>query len=228
MEDINKEKEKNDIQKNQNVNASNKHYTGIKIDKFGNKYEGSLLNNQADGHGIKYYKDGRKYEGEFKNNKRNGYGVLYRPDGTIFKGYYKNDNQDGEGININKEGKILKGYFKEGVVLKGSSIMYYGEGNNDYLNFNEESRYEGQYKKGKREGFGKFFISNGDIYVGEFRNDHFNGRGIYYWKNGNIFNGRFKNYKKEGIGVLFCPQIGKLIGLWKDDQQLQVRFEPIQ
>ena len=179
MEDsntANKEKEKNDIQKNQNENISNKHYTGIKIDKFGNKYEGSLLNDQADGHGIKYYKDGRKYEGEFKNNKRNGYGVLYRPDGTIFKGYYKNDNQDGEGININKEGKIMKGYFKEGVVLKGSSIMYYGDGNNDYLNFDEENRYEGQYKNGKREGFGKFFICNGDIYIGEFQNDQFNGR----------------------------------------------------
>ena len=43
---------------------------GVIIDKFENKYEGSIMNNKANGKGIKYYKDGRKFEGEFKNGKR--------------------------------------------------------------------------------------------------------------------------------------------------------------
>ena len=106
--------------------------------------------------------------------------------------------------------------------------MYYGEGNNDYLNFNEECRYEGQYKNGKREGYGIYYMTNGDRYEGEFQNNLYNGRGSYYWSNGLIYFGRFKDHKKEGIGILFAPQIGKIIGFWKNDQQLQARFEPIQ
>ena len=177
--------DKNDSQ------IENKSYIGKKEDKFGNIYEGSLLNNKAEGHGIKYYKDGRKFEGEFKNDLRHGYGVLNRPDGTIFKGNYKKDYQDGEGINFNKEGKALKGFFKDGKVINGASIMYYGEGNNDFLNFNDESVYEGFYKNGKRDGFGKFTMINGDIYEGEFRNDTYNGKGIYKWNNGLEYKGKF-------------------------------------
>ena len=206
-------------------NIKNKPYTGKKEDRFGNIYEGSLLNNKAEGHGIKYYKDGRKYEGEFKNDLRHGYGVLNRPDGTIFKGNYNKDYQDGEGININKEGKILKGFFKDGKVINGGSIMYYGEGDNDFLNFQEESVYEGYYKNGKRDGYGKFTMINGDIYEGEFRNDAYNGKGVYKWVNGLEYKGKFKDNKKEGFGILSSPILGKMIGLWKNDQPLQVRFE---
>ena len=213
------------MEKNPSISEENKTYIGKKVDNFGNIYEGSLLNNKAEGHGIKYYKDGRKFEGEFKNDLRHGYGVLNRPDGTIFKGVYKEDYQEGEGININKNGKILKGIFKNGKTMNGASIMYYGEGNNDYLNFDEESVYEGFYRNGKRDGFGKFSMTNGDIYEGEFRNDYYNGKGIYKWQNGLIYQGKFKDNKKEGFGILSNPQIGKFIGLWKNDQPLQIRFE---
>ena len=92
-------------------NPENKSYIGKKVDKFGNIYEGSLLNGKAEGHGIKYYKDGRKFEGEFKNDLRHGYGVLNRPDGTIFKGTYDKDYQEGEGININKATSNIKRIF---------------------------------------------------------------------------------------------------------------------
>ena len=223
-----KKDDKNKTQNLENDDNSKKHYIGKIIDKYENRYEGSILNEMADGFGVKYYKDGRKYEGEFKNNKRNGYGTLYRPDGTIFKGYYKDDYQHGLGTNYTKEGQILQGYLEDGVVINGSSIMYYGNGTNDYLNFEEECRYEGQYRNGKREGFGKFFMTNGDRYEGEFQNNHYNGRGIYYWQNGLYYIGKFKDDKKEGFGILCSPQFGKIIGLWKNEQQFQVRFEPPQ
>ncbi len=123
---------------------------------------------------------------------------------------------------------IFIGHFENGKILNGSSIMYYGAGNNDYLNFEEECRYEGQYRNGKREGFGTFFMTNGDKYEGEFQNDRYNGKGIYYWSNGNIYIGRFKDDKKEGLGMIYSPSFGKIVGLWKNNQQFQVRFEPIQ
>ena len=203
----------------------NKLYTGKKVDKFGNIYEGFLLNGKAEGHGIKYYKDGRKFEGEFKNDLRHGYGVLNRPDGTIFKGIYDKDYQEGEGININKEGKILKGYFKAGKAINGACIMYYGEGNNDYLNFDEECVYEGFYRNGKRDGYGKFTMVNGDMYEGEFRNDCYNGKGVYKWQNGVEYIGKFKDNKKEGFGILKNTQLGNLIGLWVNDAPVQIRVE---
>ena len=103
--------------------------------------------------------------------------------------------------------------------------MYYGEGNNDYLNFDEECVYEGFYRNGKRDGFGKFTMTNGDMYEGEFRNDCYNGKGIYKWQNGVIFNGKFKDNKKEGFGIMSNPLIGKLVGFWRNDQPLQIRFE---
>ena len=32
---------------------------GILVDEYGNKYEGEIINNQANGHGTKSYEDGR-------------------------------------------------------------------------------------------------------------------------------------------------------------------------
>ena len=201
-------------------------YHGKKVDSIGNRYIGDLIQNKANGHGIKYYADGRSYEGEFKDDLRNGPGTLNRPDGTSFSGVYKNDNQDGKGINITKEGKIYKGYFKDGKVVNGGSIMYYGNGNNNYLNFLEECVYEGGYKNGRRDGYGIFRMTNGDIYEGEFKDDLYNGKGSYKWNNGIIYKGGFKDNKKDGYGILYTPQMGgKFVGLWKNDQPFQIRFE---
>ena len=210
---------------NNNKSNKNEPYKGKKVDQFGNRYEGYLLNNKAEGHGIKYYSDGRKYEGEFKNDLRHGPGTLNRPDGSIFTGNYKNDYQDGIGINFTGSGKILKGYFKEGKVINGNSIMYYGNGNNDYLNFEQECVYEGAYKNGKREGYGIFRMINGDIYKGEFKDDFYNGKGVYIWNTGMKYTGNFRENKKDGYGVLYNPNFGKLVVLWKDDQPFQVNFE---
>ena len=103
--------------------------------------------------------------------------------------------------------------------------MYYGNGNNDYLNFEQECVYEGAYKNGKREGYGIFRMINGDIYKGEFKDDFYNGKGVYIWNTGMKYTGNFHENKKDGYGVLYNPNFGKLVGLWKDDQPFQVNFE---
>ena len=72
-------------------NSNNYQSKGVLKDEYENKYEGEIINDQANGKGTKIYKDGRIYTGEFKNNKRNGYGVLIRPDGTKFKEKYRED-----------------------------------------------------------------------------------------------------------------------------------------
>ena len=188
---------------------------GVIVDKYENKYEGEIINGQANGKGLKTYKDGRTFEGEFKNNLRNGYGKLLRPDGTQFIGNYKNDVQDGIGTNINKEGKEIIGLFKDGKVVKGKSIMYYSEPDINKMNF--VNIFEGEFQNFKREGFGKFIMSNGDIYEGEFQNDKLNGKGKYIWGNGNKYEGGFKNNKKEGRGIFTFNNGISMNCIWKDD-----------
>ena len=69
---------------------------------------------------------------------------------------------DEEAEKLAKELKILKGYFKAGKAINGACIMYYGDGDNDYLNFAEESVYEGFYRNGKRDGYGMESYGNND------------------------------------------------------------------
>ena len=207
------------MESGQNIEVSKESKTiGTIIDDYENKYEGEILNGQANGKGTKTYKDGRIYTGEFKNNKREGFGKLLRPDGTQFIGNYINDLQEGLGININKEGKELKGFFHNGKAIKGKSIMYYNEPDINKMHFS--NIYEGDYINNKREGYGKFIMSNGDIYEGEFQKDSYNGKGKYYWQNGNIYEGGFKNNKKEGRGKLTYSNGLILDCLWKDDDPL--------
>ena len=89
----------------ENSKNENEKAIGSIIDNYENKYDGEIINGQANGFGTKTYKDGRIYKGFFKNNKREGKGELIRPDGTKFIGIYKNDVQEGEGMNITKDGR---------------------------------------------------------------------------------------------------------------------------
>ena len=205
---------------NQNIqnNSLTEKVKGTLVDIYENKYEGEIINGEANGQGTKTYKDGRVYKGLFKNNKREGKGILYRPDGTIFEGKYKNDEQDGIGINTNKEGKKIIGFFKEGKVIKGKAIMYYDEQDRNKMHFT--NKYEGDFQNNRREGYGTFIMNNGDRYEGEFQKDSYNGSGIYYWANGNKYEGGFKNNKKEGKGILSFNDGEMLDCLWKDDNPL--------
>ena len=141
------------------MEESNTKTKGEIIDDYENKYEGEIINGEANGKGKKTYKDGRIFEGEFKNNKREGYGTLLRPDGTKYIGNYKNDLQEGNGININKDGKELHGLFHNGKVIKGQSIMYYNEPNIHSMHFT--NYYEGDFQNNKREGYGIFIMEDG-------------------------------------------------------------------
>jgi len=43
--------------------------------------------------------------------------------------------------------------------------------------FNGGSRYEGEYKNGKKEGKGIYYFENGAKYIGDYKNDLRNGKG---------------------------------------------------
>ena len=54
--------------------------------------------------------------------------------------------------------------------------------------------YDGDFYKGKIEGFGKSIGKDGDYYISELKNGIWNGKGKLYDKNGNlIYEGEFIN-----------------------------------
>ena len=71
--------------------------------------------------------------------------------------------------------------------------------------YSNGDKYEGEWKRGKREGKGIFYYKqNKKKYDGEWKNDEKEGKGILYYTDKNAFYDRFegiweKNKKKKGI-----------------------------
>ena len=63
--------------------------------------------------------------------------------------------------------------------------------NSDILKF-EGGSYEGEVKKGKAYGVGKFTFSDGSTYEGKFKKNKFHGKGEYTAKSGEVFEGKWK------------------------------------
>uniref|UniRef100_A0A7S3DLJ3 Uncharacterized protein n=1 Tax=Palpitomonas bilix TaxID=652834 RepID=A0A7S3DLJ3_9EUKA len=57
------------------------------------------------------------------------------------------------------------------------------------MTYPENSRYDGQWKAGKREGFGVFYFSSGARFVGEYKDDKRHGLGRYTYPNGKVIDG---------------------------------------
>ncbi len=66
------------------------------------------------------------------------------------------------------------------------------EGNRGTCFYYSGDLYVGDWKLGKRHGFGEFFTRRCDKYKGEWRNDVMEGKGTLTSANGSKFIGRFK------------------------------------
>lgn len=91
--------------------------------------------------------------------------------------------------------------------------------------FADGSRYEGSYKNGKKNGIGKYLLSNGDVYAGQMLNDAAEGFGIHVMKNGDRYTGQFKANNYNGQGIYLHANGAKREGLWRDDNL--VRAQPV-
>jgi len=126
--------------------------------------------------------------------------------------------------------------FKEGVIKDGVGTFA-----------SSASRYEGEWKKDERHGWGKiawttggYYIGQwfanakqgfgfqsygggkweGDTYSGYWRNSSREGKGTYLWNNGDRYEGYWKAGKKEGKGVFFFSSSGnRYDGLYKNDKR---------
>ena len=83
-----------------------------------------------------------------------------------------------------------------------------------------KSIYKGMInEKGQREGFGKYFLSDGSIYKGFFHNNKMEGRGRIININGFVYEGEFKNGQSNGYGKYIALDGTTYKGTWLDDKQ---------
>ena len=83
-----------------------------------------------------------------------------------------------------------------------------------------KSIYKGMInERGQREGFGKYFLSDGSIYKGFFHKNRMEGRGRIININGFVYEGEFKRGKSDGYGKYLALDGTSYKGTWLDDRQ---------
>jgi hypothetical protein len=75
-----------------------------------------------------------------------------------------------------------------------------GEGTKKYTNGN---KYQGNFKDGKRNGYGKFIWATGSKYKGQWVNNKRQGKGEEILADGTSYVGDFNNDQKHGNGTLY-------------------------
>lgn len=118
---------------------------------------------------------------------------------------------------------------------------------NGYASVQGSATYVGEFKDGKKHGYGVKTWKNGEQYIGQFENDAKNGFGIYKWapqaarytgdpKAGarDVYIGQFVNDQREGDGAYEWASGDTYRGQWAKDKfistptpmmQLQARHE---
>lgn len=79
--------------------------------------------------------------------------------------------------------------------------------------------YLGEWEEGKKCGIGKFTFTDGRILEGNWQDDKPNGRGKDTYANGNVYEGEFKDGKRDGWGRFTLAGGGGYEGEWKDDKR---------
>ena len=82
--------------------------------------------------------------------------------------------------------------------------------------FDDGSKYEGEWKDGKRLGQGTFTFPDGGKYVGEFKGGLKNGQGTLTFHDVDEYVGKFSDEKFHGQGTYFFTKGQKFVGEYKD------------
>lgn len=93
-----------------------------------------------------------------------------------------------------------------------------------YKNGKFESRYEGTYKNGIREGKGTFTHADGSVKTGTFIKGQLMGRGAMTIEDKYMYEGEFINYRMHGKGTLRYANGAVFVGTMTDDLPYTGKF----
>jgi hypothetical protein len=80
------------------------------------------------------------------------------------------------------------------------------------------SRYEGEWRGGKKEGKGTYKYAGGGEYIGNFFDDKRHGQGMYKYPDGDVYEGEFRFGRREGKGTYRYFKGEKYEGEWYADK----------
>lgn len=101
-----------------------------------------------------------------------GYGLWVKSSKQLIECYSKQSKREGFGLKV-----FLRAGHPQVLTYEGQFKEGHEDGWGKYQ-FSEEAWYEGQMKKGKADGFGMFFYNQNHWFKGEFKQDQRNGAGI--------------------------------------------------
>lgn len=110
-------------------------------------------------------------------------------------------------VDCGNNTQLLDPYYSPGVTFTWTGLSKGGKANGHgvatkYVSGKFESRYEGTYRNGIREGKGTFTHMDGSVKTGTFVNGQLTGKGTVNDENGNSYEGDFINYRMHGNGTL--------------------------
>jgi hypothetical protein len=183
-------------------------------------YKGQVKNGVP--HGFGEYRDNHYvYDGEWENGKRVN-GKLTYADGTVFEGVF-GDNLPTAGKFLWKNGTVYQGDLKNisgphyGILDHPSGAyegqwngnLYHGKGAYTWKNANS-NRYEGEYKSGKKDGKGTYYVNHDDFFRGPWKAGKPDGEGEFV-RNGRVIKGRWR--KGTFVNILGDSQPGDVEAL---------------
>jgi len=148
--------------------------------------------------------NGTVYEGEGKDGVKHGKGKITYKDGRIFEGEFNHGKAEGTGILRFKTGKVCYEGGFDGEEFQGQGVLQCEtpiplNGDFDHTNFDNLgthwTKYEGEFKDGKRHGNGTLYLTNGEKFTGEWRDDKIAGRGVFEQRNGQTVQGHWSENK---------------------------------
>lgn len=78
--------------------------------------------------------------------------------------------------------------------------------------------YNGEWKKGSKDGHGKFNYPDGSVYCGAFKSNKRHGFGKYTYPNGDVFEGAWRENVKHGVGSYIYQETRiSFKGTWIND-----------
>lgn len=171
---------------------------GIYIYPSGAVYIGEFQNGEIHGVGVCYYSDGSKYQGEWMHRYPEGKGTKTYPDGRKRTGRWKKGQPVDEAGNLMTEVVNSKPATDDGTDIQSGCISGDCRNGQGVFAYPDGSRYDGQFLRGKPEGWGTFQYIDGDTYVGGFKAGYPHGRGTMKYQDGKIKEGNWRNGEYTG------------------------------
>ena len=125
-------------------------------------------------------------------------------------------------VDCGNNTQLLDPYYSPGVTFTWTGSSKGGKANGQgvatkYVNGKFESKYEGTYRNGIREGKGTFTHMDGSVKTGTFVNGQLTGKGTVKDENGNSYEGDFINYRMHGNGTLRWGNGSTFVGYLVND-----------